>query len=110
MPAMDQLFTPIESYDKMNIEYLQLSKVMRHITALDIEKVAKDDEFKFREQAEVLVDKWHQILEPSSATKSTTNGGGDPAAGKAKPVNGDAGTKDVFMTDILAVNGSTVYS
>ncbi|KAK7440827.1 hypothetical protein VKT23_016905 [Stygiomarasmius scandens] len=54
MPAMDQLFTAIESYDKMNIEYLQFSKiggVMRHITALDIKKVPEDDEFKFQERA-----------------------------------------------------------
>ncbi|KAK7453182.1 hypothetical protein VKT23_011863 [Stygiomarasmius scandens] len=113
MPAMDQLFTAIESYDKMNIEYLQFSKigkVMRHITALDVEKVPKDDEFKFRERAKVLVDKWHQILGPSSATKSTTNGGADPAAGEAKPVNGDSGVKDVSMTDAPAVNGGTVHS
>ncbi|KAK7433763.1 hypothetical protein VKT23_020590 [Stygiomarasmius scandens] len=80
---------------------------MRHITALDLEKVPKDDEFKFRERAKAPADKWHQILGPSPATKSTTNGGGDPATGEAKPVNGDAVTKDVSMMDIPAVNGDS---
>jgi hypothetical protein len=35
---------------------------MRHIAALPAEKVPRDDEFKFRDRAKVLVDKWRQIL------------------------------------------------
>ncbi|THU87098.1 hypothetical protein K435DRAFT_354999 [Dendrothele bispora CBS 962.96] len=118
MPGMDQLFAAIESYDKMNIEYLQFSKigkVMRHITALDADRVPKDEEFKFRERAKTLVDKWHQILGPSSTNK--TNGTGEATAtngpGEAKPngVNGsEEGAKDVSMADITTANGGMVTS
>ena len=52
---------------------------MRHIAALPAEKVPRDDEFKFRERAKVLVDKWHQIL------------GANKANGTDMAANGDAG-------------------
>jgi hypothetical protein len=45
---------------------------MRHITALTPDKVPRDDEFKFRERAKALVEKWHQILKPNG--ESGTNG------------------------------------
>ena len=52
---------------------------MRHIYALAPEKVPRDDEFKFRERAKTLVDKWHEILSASKASegavrKPATNG------------------------------------
>ncbi|KAI0633492.1 hypothetical protein C8Q77DRAFT_791919 [Trametes polyzona] len=79
MPGLDQLFSTVESYDKMSIEYLTFSKigkVMRHIHALTDDKVPRDDEFKFRERAKVLVDKWHDILKANGApeSKPATNG------------------------------------
>ncbi|THU87097.1 hypothetical protein K435DRAFT_867602 [Dendrothele bispora CBS 962.96] len=101
MPGMDQLFAAIESYDKMTIEYLRFSKigkVMRHIVALDAERVPKDEEFRFRERAKTLIDKWHQLLGPSSTNKANgtgeataTNGPGT-AMGEVKP-NGVNGIK-----------------
>ena len=65
MAPYDELFSSIESYDKMNLQYLQYSKIgkiMRYITRLTDDKVPRDDEFKFRERAKALVDKWHQLL------------------------------------------------
>lgn len=52
---------------------------MRHIHALNADKVPRDDEFKFRERAKSLVDKWHEILSASKAAegavrKPATNG------------------------------------
>jgi hypothetical protein len=44
---------------------------MRHIAALPEDKVPRDAEFKFRERSDVLVKKWHQIL---NATKGGANG------------------------------------
>lgn len=35
---------------------------MRHIAALPDEKIARDEEFRFRARAKNLVEKWHQIL------------------------------------------------
>ena len=55
---------------------------MRHIAALSHERVPRDDEFKFRERAKVLVDKWHQILGSNkpNGTENAANGdgGADP--------------------------------
>ncbi|KDQ55619.1 hypothetical protein JAAARDRAFT_133417 [Jaapia argillacea MUCL 33604] len=74
MPEMDELFTTVEQFDKMNIQYLQhskIGKVMRHILALSSDKVPRDDDFKFRDRAKVLVDRWQAIL---NANKAATNG------------------------------------
>ncbi|KAF9492767.1 hypothetical protein BDN71DRAFT_1473528 [Pleurotus eryngii] len=75
MPAIDSLFTTIETYNRMTIQYLQFSKigkVMRHIAALDEGKVPRDAEFKFRDRAKDLVETWHHIL-----NRTTTNGSGN---------------------------------
>ncbi|KAH9949033.1 hypothetical protein B0H21DRAFT_165654 [Amylocystis lapponica] len=82
MPALDQLFSTVENYDKMTIQYLSFSKigkVMRHIHVLTPDKVPRDDEFKFRERAKALVDRWHDVLAANKtngadAAKATTNG------------------------------------
>ncbi|KAF8634291.1 hypothetical protein AX17_004245 [Amanita inopinata Kibby_2008] len=84
MPSLNVLFSTVENYDKINIQYLSFSKigkVMRHIAVLPAEKVPRDDEFKFRERAKALVDKWHQILnanKPNGAEAGavTANGTG----------------------------------
>ncbi|KAI0798604.1 hypothetical protein BC629DRAFT_1501194 [Irpex lacteus] len=81
MPALDQLFTTVEDYDNMTIQYLTFSKigkVMRHINALPEAKVPRDSEFSFRERAKSLVDKWHEIISASktdgTVRKPVTNG------------------------------------
>ncbi|KAI0074405.1 hypothetical protein K474DRAFT_1601468 [Panus rudis PR-1116 ss-1] len=85
MPALSELFSVVENYDGMTINYLQYSKigkVMRHIHVLPTDKVPRDDEFKFRERAKALIDKWHSVLESNK-----------PANGDAKPAaatNGSA--------------------
>jgi hypothetical protein len=109
MPALDTLFTTVENYDQINIQYLsvclfshpllnlrlhltmtrdnllppvaqfsKIGKVMRHIAALPSEKVPRDDEFKFRERAKVLVDKWHQVLGSNKPNGTETAANGDP--------------------------------
>ncbi|OSD04126.1 hypothetical protein PYCCODRAFT_1444240 [Trametes coccinea BRFM310] len=103
MPTLDQLFSTVESYNNMTIEFLTFSKigkVMRHIYALSDDKVPRDDEFKFRERAKVLVDKWHDVLKANGAPESkpaTTNGTAHKATegeeGSAAP-NGNAKTEE----------------
>ncbi|KAI9061701.1 hypothetical protein FKP32DRAFT_1594220 [Trametes sanguinea] len=102
MPGLDQLFSTVESYDNMTIEYLTFSKigkVMRHIYALSEDKVPRDDEFKFRERAKVLVDKWHDVLKANGApeSKPATNGAAhkatDAEEGSAAP-NGNTKTEE----------------
>lgn len=78
---------------------------MRHIHALAPEWVPGDDEFKFRERANVLVQKWHDIIKASKTSQgdveapppvSKTNGESDAltssTSGKkdGKSANGNA--------------------
>ncbi|KAJ7605270.1 hypothetical protein DFH06DRAFT_1253123 [Mycena polygramma] len=65
MPAADSLFTAVEGYQNMNIEYLTFSKigkVMRLIHQLEPGTVPCDEEFKFRDRAKALVDKWQGMI------------------------------------------------
>lgn len=70
-------------------QFSKIGKVMRHIAALTADKVPRDDEFKFRDRAKVLVDKWQRILSSSKTTNSVTTPG--LAEGTAKmDLNGEA--------------------
>ena len=86
---------------------------MRHIHALADEKVPRDGEFKFRERAKVLVDKWHDILKANGASESTkpaTNGTRKAADAEEVVANGkvDVDAKadvDAMKADDVAANG-----
>ncbi|KAJ7640645.1 hypothetical protein B0H17DRAFT_1339250 [Mycena rosella] len=83
MPAVDALFTTIEGYRNMSIECLTFSKigkVMRHIHLLEPGKVPRDDEYKFRDRAKALIDKWHGILNANKATEGENAAVTDDAA------------------------------
>ncbi|CAK5269618.1 unnamed protein product, partial [Mycena citricolor] len=117
MPAIDTLFTTVESYGGMNIDYLTFSKigkVMRHIHLLEDERAPRDADFKFRERAKALVDKWQQILNAHKAGPDTdgaaangteeekvhteeTNGVAAEQEDKNEAVDGDLTMMDVTM-------------
>jgi hypothetical protein len=103
MPNIDALFTTVENYDKITIEYLQvrfftllssvlanvflqfskIGKVMRHIAVLSDEKVPRNAEFQFKERADALVKKWQQILnanKPNGAAAESVSAGPISAA------------------------------
>jgi len=137
MPALDTLFTTVEKYDKINIQYLsvrsysfclldvpdplffrskslpkadnrhlnpqfsKIGKVMRHIAVLAEDKVPRDEEFKFRDRAKALVDKWHQILN-ANKPNGTESGG---ANGMAKSDGGDKEEGVTAGTAALDLNG-----
>ena len=63
---------------------------MRHIHALPDNKVPRDDEFKFRERAKALVDKWQDFYKTTSApeSKPATNGTRKAADVEETGVNG----------------------
>ncbi|KAF8885430.1 hypothetical protein CPB85DRAFT_1337159 [Mucidula mucida] len=67
MPAMDTLFKTVENYEAITIDQLTFSKigkVMRHINALGDDRLPPgcEAQFRFRERAKTLVDRWHQVL------------------------------------------------
>lgn len=95
MPACDELFTTVESYENMTIGYLQFSKigkVMRHIQQSSVDKVPRDADFHFRERAKALVEKWHQILHSNNAN-------GDATASKPADDCVDKGDEDAKGED-----------
>ncbi|KAF9447901.1 hypothetical protein P691DRAFT_705908 [Macrolepiota fuliginosa MF-IS2] len=87
MPSIDALFTTVENYDRITIEYLQFSKigkVMRHIAVLSDDKVPRNAEFKFKDRADALVKKWQQIL---NANKPANGAGADSLILSAAPIS-----------------------
>ncbi|KAF7289751.1 PWWP domain-containing protein [Mycena indigotica] len=74
MPSFDELFTAIESYEGMTVDYLTFSKigkVMRHVNLLPEDRIPRDDEFKFRDRATALVAKWGVILNGATGAAGT---------------------------------------
>lgn len=72
MPACDELFKMLETFDQMTIVHLsqsKIGKVMRHIQ--NKENIPRDEEFKFRERARALVERWQQQI-PASKANGTT--------------------------------------
>ena len=64
---------------------------MRHIAALTIDKVPRDDEFKFRERAQNLVNKWANKLAGSGEGKVGAGGGvNGHANGASEPMSAGA--------------------
>ncbi|KAJ8455157.1 hypothetical protein ONZ45_g19032 [Pleurotus djamor] len=70
MPAMHDLFEEIESH-RLPIAFETLTSsgilnTMRSISTLHKEDVPRDSEFKFRERARALVDKWEAVRDPEA--------------------------------------------
>ncbi|KAG8934533.1 hypothetical protein FRC03_010469 [Tulasnella sp. 419] len=75
MPTYDQIFSTVETYEGLTIQYLSFSKigkVMRRIAQLP--EIPRDEEFKFKERAMNLVLKWQGMVVPENGT---SNGAGE---------------------------------
>ncbi|TDL24291.1 Tudor/PWWP/MBT [Rickenella mellea] len=111
MGQYDTIFSTVEEFD-MDIKYLQFSKigkVMRHIAALEVDKIPRDGEFKFKDRAQALVNKWHQTIavKPSTTTANGTNGTVEGNADMDVDKTGE-GKKDVDMKDAPAEGDLTM--
>jgi hypothetical protein len=87
----------------MNVNYLQYSKigkVMRHIAAQKDEQVRVDPESMFRERAQKLVDRWHEILSPSGAVSASAGGS------TGRTLKKDEGASSSSPVGAPAANGS----
>ncbi|KAF7973272.1 hypothetical protein HWV62_15711 [Athelia sp. TMB] len=125
MPALDELFTSVEQYDKMSIQYLSVSsrapdnpfmaetdpimpqfskigKVMRHIAALTDDKVPRNDEYNFLARAGTLVDRWHEILN-SKKSEGSNEGIAEP---KTAIANGAGTTVDTGAMEVDATSAA----
>jgi hypothetical protein len=70
---------------------------MRHIHLLEPSKVPRDGEFKFRDRAKALVDKWHGIL---NANKATDGDSAAMAEGTARMDLNGTGEGDLTVMDV----------
>ncbi|KAG8906576.1 hypothetical protein FRC01_007955 [Tulasnella sp. 417] len=110
MPGLDQIFSTVENYPNLTIEYLQFSKigkVMRRIAGLN--DIPRDDEFHFKERAQTLVGKWQAILQeaeqaakgsevngkPTEAPETSTEPATDAKSPESKPAINGVHTTDV---------------
>ncbi|KAK6991441.1 hypothetical protein R3P38DRAFT_2803750 [Favolaschia claudopus] len=74
MPAMDELFGTIE--DRIDISFKMLcsckiGKIMRYIHALPVGEIPCHSDFRFRERAVELVEKWKLVVLAQSSTAGT---------------------------------------
>ena len=123
---MDDLFTQIESYDRMTVESLsvhrlppsasliankktpqfsKIGKVMRHITSLKDNKIppACEAQFNFRKRAMGLMEKWHHVMLNSSSNDVRPTAV-DGSAGEA-PTEMDALANGVRNMSVLSTSG-----
>ncbi|CAE6414583.1 unnamed protein product [Rhizoctonia solani] len=94
MSGLDVVFTTVENYDKMTVEYLSYSKigkVMRKI--IQLPTIPSDDQFHFRQRAQALVTKWQQLITTSEDGSPSNNNTKDKVASSAKGVNSTTGGK-----------------
>ena len=129
MPELNALLTSMEQYD-MTVQYLSVSnapsrqynlsrsttvtihivqsskilKVMGHIILLDKEKIPRNAEYNFLDRAQILVDKWRDIMHPDQPM--------DIAEGK--PENGDGMEVNMAVVEVgiggprVAVDGDVL--
>ena len=108
-PLLSCLVIELISLSRPPSQFSKIGKVMRHIHVLTDEKVPRDAEFKFRERAKVLVDKWHDILKATDPPKPATNGARKAADADDAPVaNGKLGKDESGKddADADAANGA----
>ncbi|CAE6404498.1 unnamed protein product [Rhizoctonia solani] len=95
MAGLDTVFTTVESYDKMTVEYLSYSKigkVMRKI--IQLPSIPSDDQYHFRQRAQALVTKWQQLITTSEDGSSSNNTNKEKVASSSgKAVNSTTGGK-----------------
>ncbi|EIN11168.1 hypothetical protein PUNSTDRAFT_118694 [Punctularia strigosozonata HHB-11173 SS5] len=90
MPDVDKLLKEVEEYDGMSIAYLQYSKigkVMRHVTSKKDDEIPRNDDFKFKERAQALVNKWSTILSASKGSNGTSEEAKPAAHGDSMDVD-----------------------
>lgn len=104
MPLMEQIFSTVENYPNLTIEYLQFSKigkVMRRIAGLL--DIPRDDEFHFKHRAQALVIKWQTILQEAEQAAKSSEVNGKPI--EAPATSTELATDEKADEPKPAVNG-----
>jgi len=98
MAGLDTVFTTVEQYDNMTVEYLSYSKigkVMRKI--IQLTNIPSDEQYHFRQRAQALVTKWQQLIstsEDKAAPTSTKAGSAKASSVKPKSKSTKADEED----------------
>ena len=73
---------------------------MRHIAAQDPSKIPREEEFKFRDRANALVEKWQSVVNPTGATEGTN--------GNATKTDAETPAADAAPTALTAIESDKV--
>lgn len=71
---------------------------MRHIAALEGDKIPRDAEFKFKDRAQALVNKWHQTI--STNKPNGTNGTVDEPLSRAPAAKDEGEDMEVDKAEV----------
>lgn len=136
MPQYDQIFSTVETYDKLTIDYLQVRKRRDgagwvHLTSswlfltpsficcqyskigkvmrriAGMENIPRDEEFQFKDRASKLVTTWQAIIQAAEA-EAETSGKANGVAGKEEQPAVEVNGKPEASGDADMVNGDTV--
>lgn len=77
---------------------------MRHINALPKDRLPRDDEFRFKDRAKALVDKWHEIL---NENKGNSKANGTAVAGESAKATTNGTSPDAKAADAADAGATT---
>ncbi|KAL2256827.1 hypothetical protein VTK26DRAFT_1062 [Humicola hyalothermophila] len=105
MKLMSDYITKLEGFPDLEVSIIRATKINKVLKAiLKLEKIPKEDEFKFKPRATVLLEKWNKILAAESGAAAAESGaavnGTSKAATKEVPVREkDEGAEAAKATD-----------
>lgn len=102
MKQMSEFVTKLEGYSDLEVSIIRATKINKVLKAiLKLATIPKEEEFKFKQRSQSLLDKWNKLLaseQGTPAAATATNGlsegksGGDDS--KAAPAEGTNGVKE----------------
>lgn len=102
MKQMSEFVTKLEGYSDLEVSIIRATKINKVLKAiLKLTTIPKEEEFKFKQRSQSLLDKWNKLLASEQGTPAATaapNGvsegksGGDDA--KATPAEATNGVKE----------------
>lgn len=92
------------------VQYSKLGKVMRHISQLDqsVLPLAKDDKYNIRKRADVLLERWQELISGSgeaNANAGGVNGGAESKGEREKTTEKKSVGKVMDVDKASPVNG-----
>ena len=93
MKQMSEFVTILENFADLEVSIIRTTKINKVLKAiLKLDSIPREDEFKFKERSQKLLDKWNKLMADDSSPTNGVNGSESKDEGEKKPEAN--GTKD----------------